>query len=538
MNEELKKPFVSVGNNMVNPDYLAPINPRVAAINAQVAASPLASQGISQAPSAITSASLQDVKPIDLPTTNSNTSLMAGAAIQGATEGLNTGIQGMISAEDKKIADYQTKVQTEQKNTQSLIDKLLGKGQAQIKAETEGGIPEKTQALTDITNEYNTKALEYRRMEEAVMKQGLLTDVQKNARLAEISRQKNTELADIGIKQSVAQNNLTTTQNLIDRKIDLEYGDLKDLITYQKGFLDNARADLTKEETNLFNLKIKENENAYNEGVRIGDFAKTVAANGAPADVISRVSSAKTMQEAIQAAGQYAGKKETQIVDVGGRKILIDSQTGQTIKTFGGEPINAAGLTPEQANDPFVSLLLKTKGGKPMTDTFAQKLDKGLTVLGQIGLIQENIKDVKTGPISGAFKGANPWDTNAQTIKAQLNAIVPNLARGVYGEVGVLTDNDIAQYSKTLPNLKSTEDIRNAVLGITVDLISKSIKRTLEVNAANGKDVSGFVDLYSEMQSTRDSIFSQIPGYNQKGIGEQFIIQVGNKQLDLASFEK
>ena len=194
-----------------------------------------------------------------------------------------------------------------------------------------------------------------------------------------------------------------------------------------------------------------------------------------------------------------------------------------------------AGLSPEQQADPFIKLLLSTAGGKPITDTFAQSLNKGLNVLGQIGGLQANIKDTNTGPLTGLFRGANPWDTNAQTIKAQLNAIVPNLARGVYGEVGVLTDNDIKQYSKTLPTLTSTEDIRNAVLGITVDLIGKSIKRTLEINAANQKDVSGFVDIYTEMQSTRDSIFSQIPGY--KGTGAKSLESLGVTKEDETAFD-
>lgn len=233
----------------------------------------------------------------------------------------------------------------------------------------------------------------------------------------------------------------------------------------------------------------------------------------------------------------------TQVVKLdNGSTILINTQTGEVIKNIGGGkssgPTAVAGLTPEQQKDPFIAKMASTAGGKPITDTFAQSLNKGLNVLGQIGVLQTNIKDVKTGPIVGAFKGANPWDTNAQTIKAQLNAIVPNLARGVYGEVGVLTDNDIAQYSKTLPNLKSTEDIRNAVLGITVDMVGKSIKRTLEVNAANGKDVSGFIDLYTEMQNTRDSIFQQIPGYGEKTQSSQFTIKLNNgKDLNLATFE-
>lgn len=164
------------------------------------------------------------------------------------------------------------------------------------------------------------------------------------------------------------------------------------------------------------------------------------------------------------------------------------------------------------SDDPFIQMLYDSKGGKPITDTQIQKLDKGLTVLGQLGALQTNIANTSTGPIAGAFRGANPWDTNAQTIKAQLNAIVPNLARGVYGEVGVLTDNDIKNYAKTLPTLTSTEAVRNAVLYITLDLISKNIRSTLSTNAAAGRDVSGFVDIYTEMEKTKNQILQTIPG--------------------------
>jgi len=169
------------------------------------------------------------------------------------------------------------------------------------------------------------------------------------------------------------------------------------------------------------------------------------------------------------------------------------------------------GLTPEQSSDPFIQKLLATKGGKALTDTPLQQINKGLTVLGQLGALQTNISNTKTGPILGAFKGINPWDTNAQTIKAQLNAIVPNLARGIYGEVGVLTDNDIKTYSKTIGNLTSTNDVNNAIMYITLDLIGKSIKNTLEVQAAGGRDVSRFVDIYTNMEATKNSILQSLP---------------------------
>jgi hypothetical protein len=63
-----------------------------------------------------------------------------------------------------------------------------------------------------------------------------------------------------------------------------------------------------------------------------------------------------------------------------------------------------------------------------------------------------------TGPVVGFFRNLNPYDTTAQAFLAKLRATVPNLARGVFGEVGVLTDADIKNYMATLPNIKAPQD--------------------------------------------------------------------------------
>lgn len=149
---------------------------------------------------------------------------------------------------------------------------------------------------------------------------------------------------------------------------------------------------------------------------------------------------------------------------------------------------------------------------KEPSDTFLQSMEKTQVVLEQIGTLQANIEGVRTGPIEGAFKSKNPWDTKAQTIKAQLNAIVPNLARGVYGEVGVLTDNDIKTYAKTLPNLTSTEAVRNAILYITVDMIRKNIEVKIRNQAAGQRDMSGYADTYKRVQAKATEILATIPG--------------------------
>ena len=145
-------------------------------------------------------------------------------------------------------------------------------------------------------------------------------------------------------------------------------------------------------------------------------------------------------------------------------------------------------------------------------DTFLTSMEKTATVISQIGVLQESIAGMSTGPIVGAFRSANPWDTKAQVIKAELNAIVPNLARGVYGEVGVLTDNDIKQYSKTLPTLTSTEAIRNAILYITVEQIRKNIATKIKNQAAGQRDMSGYADMYKELEDLSQNILGTIPG--------------------------
>ncbi len=288
-------------------------------------------------------------------------------------------------------------------------------------------------------------------------------------------------------------------------------------------------------------------QNAYQDARQQAQFAATTAINlydrqrtfdyNAVQDTLDRT-------EKQAEAERKAGTLEYSIQDVGGRTVrfgfdkegnVVSRKDLGAAKAEPGGGVSFAALTQEQQSDPFIKKLLASAGGKPLTDTPIQQLNKGLSVLGQLGVLQTSVKDTKTGPLLGLFRGTNPWDTNAQSIKAQLNAIVPNLARGIYGEVGVLTDNDIKQYSKTLPTLTSTEDLRNAVLGITVDLIGKSIRRTLEVNAAAGRDVSGFVDIYTEMQSTRDSIFSQIPGY--KGVGTVSLRSLGITEDDEAIFD-
>lgn len=151
---------------------------------------------------------------------------------------------------------------------------------------------------------------------------------------------------------------------------------------------------------------------------------------------------------------------------------------------------------------PLSQALSYTTGKKALTDTAVQSIQKNDLTAQQITDLATSFEDLDEsdfGPLLGIISSANPYNTKAQDIRAQLQSIVPNLARGVYGEVGVLTDADIANYMKTLPNLTSTEDLRNAVLEMTQRTIGRSLESKLRAYAGT-YDISGYqyiIDKYN-----------------------------------------
>lgn len=156
-------------------------------------------------------------------------------------------------------------------------------------------------------------------------------------------------------------------------------------------------------------------------------------------------------------------------------------------------------------------VMQSSAGGAPAGDAFKKSFTKAATVIDQVTSLADLLskKDGKMtasdgsiidiSPLTGWLRGKNPWDTNAQTVQSILSQTVPNLARGIYGEVGVLTDNDIALYTKTLPNLTQTDQVKQAVLALTLKSIKHSLENQVEVEAGTGTDMSGLISSYKKL---------------------------------------
>lgn len=198
-------------------------------------------------------------------------------------------------------------------------------------------------------------------------------------------------------------------------------------------------------------------------------------------------------------------------------------KTIKEIKMLGQAPrINA----PVGTNANFVQNLAASAVNKEsLGQSERTAVTKNLTVLDQLDSLQANIaKQNKTGFITGKVNNvmaAIGQNADVGTINAQLQAIVPNLARGVYGEVGVLTDNDIENYRKTLPTLTMPKDQNDAVLALTLKVVQKNLKNTLETAANSKMDVSRFAPQYQQVTNKINEINDRI------GVSKQEVLEYG-----------
>lgn len=128
----------------------------------------------------------------------------------------------------------------------------------------------------------------------------------------------------------------------------------------------------------------------------------------------------------------------------------------------------------------------------------------------QLDWIMNTIKDTKTWPIIWRLRNMNPRDTTAQVLKAELQWLVPTIARWVYGEVWVLTDNDIKLYAQTLPNLKWTEQVNKWVLAYWLDILAAWYKRQLASLAGQWYDVSWMQWNYNSIKWQADVLRQQL----------------------------
>ncbi len=327
------------------------------------------------------------------------------------------------------------------------------------------------------------------------------------------NRQSFAKQADISLLKFVADNDYQGAKDVADRalamKLEESKADLEGLKFLAERSDDIADRDFTvalNEKIKKDEAKLKKEETLETDLNKI----KIEAAKNGLKD-LTALSGAKTIDEALQIAGSYLTSPK--------EKLEIEKLTGDIAKNT-MELLAAKQTLGGSTGDPVLDIVSASAkyGDKRLTDSQLEKIQKATQALGGMetlqGLLVQGKDGLKlSGPLSGRVRtlfSQLGGDADAKAINATIQGLIPTVARGIFGEVGVLTKDDIENYRATVPNLTSTEAQNKLVSIIMYDVLSRSLESTLVTNAQNQTNVSGFVSTYKDAKSRIGALKSEL----------------------------
>lgn len=429
-----------------------------------------------------------------------------------------------------QMQEQQTQVNKAKKEQQGTLSNIftglsaLGtRGATQMQLEENAGIGTMSKELVDIENQLRQTDLDFRREREAIQVTPGLTQAQMQARLGDVTRKQSSQRADLEVVRQARSNSLTNAQSLIDKKVELEFADKQANVDALKYIYNEKKESLSKEEDKLLSETIRREERAF--GLAKDDYERLTttqveavknaqlsgASNGAMGAIMGKKSMAELLADPQTAKYLVSPKEKLEL-----QKLNIDiASSNLEYQNTLQEMAKAKAYLNGTTGDPTLDIISASSqyGDKRLTDSQLEKIQKATSALGTMESLQATLGLNGTGPLKGRARtlvSQMGGDADAKAINATIQGLIPTVARGIFGEVGVLTDADIENYKKTVPNLNSTEAQNKLVSLVMYDVLSRSVKSTLISNAQNQANVSNFASTYMDVEKRINALKSEL----------------------------
>jgi len=219
----------------------------------------------------------------------------------------------------------------------ALIDQYAGMGADQAAQEQAAGVPGLQTQSNALTQQYNAMQATYNQQYNDILNRVGGTSEEKAQEIDALQQQHGYNLTNVGIQQSIAQNDYNNAETLIQHQITLKYSGLANQISYQQQFLANDKDLLSQSESQNATANLQVQQQMYTQSTYYAqlnastsmDLLKTATTNGAPQDVITKmgqVIAAGGSSADVAAAGTGYTQNGNQLVQTG-----IDQNTGLPI---------------------------------------------------------------------------------------------------------------------------------------------------------------------------------------------------------------
>lgn len=332
------------------------------------------------------------------------------------------------------------KSQKEQKNTlediYSGLADLGTRGATTIKMEEAAGIPQLNTALIEVENEIASKTLLFRRERERIEQAGG-SIAQVNAELQDVGRKQNRELADLETIRAARSNTLTNAQNLINRKIELEFGDKQARIDALKYIYNENKDVLNKAEDRQFQTMLRREERGFEVAkqkfVQLEEekmkYLTNAAQAGADNNTLKAIQSAQSLDDLYSMPGiQKFALSQAEKLDMAYKNAQISNIYDQ-INARGVERYEAALKKAQEAKDQADAGLQKSLAGAALA--LELQTAPGLSAAIGFGVKKNPISRTLAGAATGAGVGAA-----GGSVVPVIGTIAGGIVGGIAGGVG------------------------------------------------------------------------------------------------------
>jgi len=260
----------------------------------------------------ITPEKLTKETPISLPGATPSGLDQAGSMIAGATTSLAEIIKSLTPPE----TETEKKQQTLLDQMASLVGENAKRAADQLTSEQSAGLPQLRQQFADINAQILSKSAEY----DALAKSQEGKPITMNSIIGAERAILNAKASDIGLLQARAQGlqgQIETAQNTVNRAIDLKYSTIEAQLGVYQAQLNALQPTLNKEEkiaAQAQQLLLDQRKEAIAaqkaEETKVQNLVlEAIGAGVTDQNILSKISSAKSFNEAIKVAGPILGAK-------------------------------------------------------------------------------------------------------------------------------------------------------------------------------------------------------------------------------------
>mgnify|MGYP003123257095 CR=1 FL=1 len=147
-----------------------------------------------------------------------------------------------------------------------------------------------------------------------------------------------------------------------------------------------------------------------------------------------------------------------------------------------------------------------TRGSNPLKQSETEAIDQAFVAIDLVTSSERQMENLgiplqgnefgnwfaSLKEFSAPFTGQDV--SNIKAFRSTVTQLVPVLAKGVFRETGVLTDEDIRRYSATIASIENTPNANERVMAATQSLIARITRNQLRRSVSGGKDVSAYVE--------------------------------------------